>query len=74
MTHGQGHRYCRSGNIRKVLFSRGRQIREFKNLAKIIVIVLPNNEIDSSRILDIAKSPKITNARKFKHAKLPDLQ
>ena len=36
----------------------------------ITIIVLPIIEIDNSRILDVAKSPKITNSRKSKHAKI----
>ena len=31
--------YCRSGNIREVLISREGQIREFRNLAKIIILI-----------------------------------
>ena len=31
--------YCRSGNIREVLIFAKRQIREFKNLAKIIIMI-----------------------------------
>ena len=40
----------------------------------ICKIALPIIEIDNSQILDLAKSPKSTNSRKFKDAKLPDLQ
>ena len=47
--------YCRSGNIREVLFSRGGQIREFMNLGKIIMIVLPISEINKSETHKSAK-------------------
>ena len=36
----------------------------------ISIIVLLIIEIDNSRILDVAKSPKITNSQKSKHAKI----
>ena len=50
--------------------SRGRQIREFKNLAKMIIIkeLLKKNE--NSRIVNFVKSPKIGNSRKLEHAKI----
>ena len=48
-----------------------RRIREFMNLAKIIIILaLPITEINNSRILDFTKSLEITNSRNFKHAKI----
>ena len=65
--------YCRSGNIRRVLIfavSRGGQIREFKDLAKIITIIALLGRNENSRILNFVKSPKITNSRKSKHAKI----
>ena len=53
-----------------VLVSLGK-IREFKNLAKIIIIIaLPIIEIDKLRIQDLTKSPKIIYSRKFEHAKM----
>ena len=42
----------------------------FKNLANIIIIALPIIKIDNSRILEIARSLKITNSQKSKHAKI----
>ena len=52
-------------------FSRGGQTRKFINLPKIIIIIaLPIIEIDNLPILDLTKSPKIINSRKFKHAKI----
>ena len=56
-------RFCRSGNIRKVLF--------FANFAKIkIMNVILIIEIEHLRILAFLKSPQITNSRKSKHAKI----
>ena len=56
-------RFCRSGNIRKVLF--------FANFAKIIIMsVILIIEIEHLRILDFVKSPQITNSRKSKHAQI----
>ena len=50
--------------------SRGEQIREFRNRAKIIIIIALLEKNENSRILNFAKSPKIGNSRKFKHAKI----
>ena len=49
---------------------RGGQIREFKNLAKIIIIIALLKKNENSRILNSVKSLKITNSRKFKDAKI----
>ena len=54
----------------RVKFSRRGKIREFKNLAKIIIIVATPKKKENSRILASVKSPKISNSRKFKHAKI----
>ena len=54
--------------------SQGGQIREFKNPAKIIIIVLPIIEIDNSRILDIAKVPKSQIREYLNTRKFPDVQ
>ena len=54
--------------------SRGGQIREFKNLAEIIIIIALLKKNENSRILNFVKSPKIRNSRKFKHTKISDLQ
>ena len=54
--------------------SREGQIREFKNIAKIVNIIALLKKNEDSQILNFAKRPKIGNSRKFKHAKLPDLQ
>ena len=59
--------YCRSGNIRKVLIfriSQGGQIREFKNLSKIIIIIALLKKNENLRILIFVKSPKIRKSRK----------
>ena len=50
--------------------SRGRPIRKFKNLAKIIIIIALIKKNENSRILIFVKSFKIRNSRKFKHAKI----
>ena len=51
---------CGSGNI-----------REFKNPAKIIIVIVPPiTEIDNSRILDFAKRPELINSLIFEHAKI----
>ena len=50
--------------------SRGRQIREFKNSAKIIIIIALLKKTTNSRILSFVKSPDIINSRKFNHAKI----
>ena len=50
--------------------SRGSQIREFKNLVKIINIIALRKAYKNSRILNFGKSPKIRSSRKFKHAKI----
>ena len=65
--------YCRSGIIREVLItriSRGGQIREFKNLAKIIFIIALLKKNENSQILNFVKSHKIRNSGKFEHAKI----
>ena len=65
--------YCRSGNIRDILFSRiprGEQIRKFENLVKIIIIIALLRKNKNSQILNFVKSPKIRNKRKFKHKKI----
>ena len=49
------------------------QILEFKNLAKIIILIALLKKNENSRNLNYVKSPKIKNSRKFKHAK-PDVQ
>ena len=49
---------------------RGGQIREFKNFAKIIIIIALLSKNENSRILKFVKSPKMRNSRKFKHAKM----
>ena len=50
--------------------SRGEKIREFQNLAKIIIIIALLKEKRKFRILNFLKSPKIRNSRKFEHAKI----
>ena len=51
----------------RFLFSPGGQIREFKNLAKIIFMIGLLKKIENSLILNFVKSPKIRYSRKFKH-------
>ena len=50
--------------------SRGGQIREFKNLAKILIIIALLIFFENSRVLSFLKSLKIRNSPKFKHAKI----
>ena len=58
-------RFCRSGNIRKVLF--------FANFTKIVIMsVILIIEIEHLRILDFVKSPQIRD--NVNTRKLPDLQ
>ena len=62
--------YCRSGNIREVLFSRisqGGQVCKFMNLAIFIIIIAPLKKKKNSRILNFVKNLKIRN---LKHAKI----
>ena len=69
--------YCRSGNIREVLIlgiSRGGQFRQFKNLAKIIIIIALLKKNENSRILNLVKSPKIRIRKNLNTRKLPHLQ
>ena len=65
--------YLRSVNIHEVLifanFEWGGQISEFKNLAKIIIIIALLKKNENSRIINFVKIPKIRNSRKCKHAK-----
>ena len=49
-----------------------RQIREFKILAKIIIIIALLKKNENLRILSLVKNPKIRNPRKFSTRKLPD--
>ena len=49
---------------------RGGQICEFKNLARIIIIIALLKKNENLRILNFVKSPKIGNSLKFKHAKI----
>ena len=46
------------------------QFREFKNPAKIIIIIAKLKKNEISRIPNFVKSPKVRNSRKFKHAKI----
>ena len=50
-------------------FSRGGQICEFKNLAKIIIIIALLKKNENSRILNFVKSPKIIH-KIFIHAEI----
>ena len=45
-------------------------MREFKNLAEIIIIVELLKKNKNSQILNFVKHHKIRNSRKFKHAKI----
>ena len=45
-------------------------IREFKNLAKNVIIIALLKKNKKSRTLNFVKSPKIRNSRKFKHGKI----
>ena len=60
---------CKSGNIRDF-----RQFRKDDTLANLRIprklFDYNSATIDNSRILDLTKSPKITNLQKFKHAKI----
>ena len=50
--------------------SREGHIGEFKNLAKIIIIIALLEKSENLRIIIFVKNPKIRNLRKFKHAKI----
>ena len=51
--------------------SRSGQIREIKNLAKIITLIALLKKNENVRILNfVKKNPKIKNSRRFKHAKI----
>ena len=66
-------KYCRPGDIREFYFLRiscGGQIREFRNIAKVIIIIALLKETENSRIVNLIKSTKIRNSRRFKHAKI----
>ena len=46
------------------------QIRKFKNIAKIILIIMLLKKNENSRFLNLVKSFKIRNSRKFKHVEI----
>ena len=48
----------------------GGQIREFKNLTKIVLIIALLKKKEKSQILNFVKTPKNRNSRKLKHAKI----
>ena len=58
-------------NTVDVVYSRGFNCREFKNLAKIIFTIALPKKTENLRILYFVKNIKIRNLRKFKHEKTP---
>ena len=70
--------YCRSDFLFVSFYfsriSRGGQIRKFKNLTKINIIIAVLKKNENSRILICVQSLKVRNSPKFKHAKMPNLQ
>ena len=61
---------CNSGNIREILIFANFARSTNKNLAKIITVIALLKKNENSRILEIVKSRKIRNSRKFKHANI----